>query len=191
MRAPFCCAAKDDAQPAEGQPSVDNGSEQQVSGWFESKDEAEAKIDDADKTQEQKQPEPSEQSDEKTTGASAHVEVNSEADQKVEPAQEPDVEADKKKKQAKAKAMLAARRLWLFYCFAVELSIMRLDVKSARLIVVCLSCLLEGGCCFSLQVRERNFQRTARQERGYKLLNCLCNLRLQQFQSDWKMFLPD
>ncbi|CAJ1351996.1 unnamed protein product, partial [Effrenium voratum] len=95
---------KDDAQPAEGQPAENNGSEQQVSGLFESKDDAEAKIDDADKTQEQKQPEPSEQSDEKTTGASAHVEVNSEADQKVEPAQEPDVEADKKKKQAKAKA---------------------------------------------------------------------------------------
>ena len=96
------CSAKDDAQPAEGQPSVDNGSEQQVSGWFESKDEAEAKIDDADKTQEQKQPEPSEQSDEKAIGASAQTA------QKVEPAQKTDVEADKKKKQAKAKAMLGA-----------------------------------------------------------------------------------
>ena len=116
IRASLCCDAKDDAQPAEGQPAENNGSEQQVSGLFESKDNAEAKIDDADKTQEQKQPEPSEQSDEKTTGASAHVEVNSEADQKVEPAQEPDVEADKKKRQAKAKAMLAALRLWLFYC---------------------------------------------------------------------------
>ena len=151
IRASLCCDAKDDAQPAEGQPAENNGSEQQVSGLFESKDNAEAKIDDADKTQEQKQPEPSEQSDEKTTGASAHVEVNSEADQKVEPAQEPDVEADKKKRQAKAKAMLAALRLW-FYCFAVELSIMRLDVKSARLIV-CLLCCLKGFVAFLCRLR--------------------------------------
>ena len=138
IRAFLCCDAKDDAQPAEGQPAENNGSEQQVSGLFESKDDAEAKIDDADKTQEQKQPEPSEQSDEKTTGSSAHVEVNSEADQKVEPAQEPDVEADKKKRQPKAKAMLAAHPV-VASVFAVQLLI----VKSMFTLVM-----RAGACSF-------------------------------------------